>query len=126
MRCRWGRSATDPFRTYLPSSPYVSERTFTRGDFNRIPEHHLWGPRGYYKADFYTKAVARFVSETGYHGCPSVESIRKFIPADKLWHWKGNRALRMRGIAGSGFDAYTLLQNVLGETPLIWRNILEK
>jgi len=84
--------ATDPFRTYLPSSPYISERTFARGEFNRIPEHHLWGPRGYYKADFYTKAEARFVSETGYHGCPSVESIRKFIPEEKLWHWKNNRA----------------------------------
>ena len=84
--------AMDPFRGYLPSSPYISEKTFAIGKFNDIPEHHLWGPRGYYKADFYTKAVARFISETGYHGCPSVESIRKFIPADKLWPWQNNRA----------------------------------
>ena len=84
--------AMDPYRTYLPSSPYLSEKAFASGKNYSPPEHHLWGPRGYYKADFYTKAEARFVSETGYHGCPSVESIRKFIPEDKLWHWKNNRA----------------------------------
>lgn len=80
----------DPFRTFLPSSPYISERAYAEGKRALIPENHLWGPRKYYKADFYSKAVCRFASETGYHGCPEPESLRKFLSADKLWPWQDN------------------------------------
>jgi beta-mannosidase len=78
----------DPTRPYLPSSPYVSRAYFEGGNSgNFLPEDHLWGPRGYYKADFYTKSAAHFVSEIGYHGCPNRSSLeRMFEPAD-VYPW---------------------------------------
>ena len=78
----------DPTRPYLPSSPYVSRAYYERGNSgNFLPEDHLWGPRGYYKADFYTKSAAHFVSEIGYHGCPNRSSLeRMFEPAD-VYPW---------------------------------------
>ena len=33
----------------------------------------------------YKNNQARFVSETGYHGCPSLESIKKFITPENVW-----------------------------------------
>jgi beta-mannosidase len=51
---------------------------------------HLWGPRDYFKSKFYITSLCHFVSEIGYHGCPSPESIRKFISGDKLWPCMGN------------------------------------
>jgi len=68
----------DAYRDYLPSSPYVPDGV----DEDVVPERHLWGPRDYYKSSFYKDSVAHFVSETGYHGCPSRESIKKFISGD--------------------------------------------
>ena len=81
----------DYVREYLPSSPYIDEVAFKNhaGD-SRIPEQHLWGPRDYYKGDFYKNAIAHFASETGYHGCPSVKSIRKFISEKALWPYQLN------------------------------------
>jgi len=78
----------DPTRPYLPSSPYVSPAYYGQGNSgNFLPEDHLWGPRGYYKADFYTKSAAHFVSEIGYHGCPNRSSLeRMFEPAD-VYPW---------------------------------------
>ena len=71
----------DPFRMYLPSSPYI--------DFGvaryMVPEQHNWGARAYFKDDFYKQSNAHFISECGYHGCPAPESLAKYIPADKLW-----------------------------------------
>lgn len=71
----------DPFRMFLPSSPYIT---------NEVPrylgpEQHNWGPRAYFKDDFYKNSIAHFISECGYHGCPSPESLRKYIPKDQLW-----------------------------------------
>ena len=80
----------DPFRDYLPSSPYISKEAFDRGMERRVPEYHLWGPRGHYKADYYSNAVCRFASETGYHGCPDVSSVKRFIAPDKTWPWQDN------------------------------------
>jgi beta-mannosidase len=52
----------------------------------------MWGPRGYYKAPFYTEAVAVFVSEIGYHGCPNRESLEKMMDKKYVYPWdkKGN------------------------------------
>ena len=75
----------DDFRPYLPSSPYVDETSFALIDKYRPAEDHLWGPRNYFKSDYYKNATALFASETGFHGCPSVESIKKFITPEKLW-----------------------------------------
>ncbi len=74
----------DPWREYLPSSPYIGREVFETGDLSKMPEDHLWGPRGYYKAPYYVNTNAHFVSEMGAFGCPSVQSLEKFLPADAL------------------------------------------
>jgi len=80
----------DPFRPYLPSSPYMSPEVAKAQNENTMPEQHLWGPRDYYKSRFYTETTAHFVSEIGYHGCPNIASIRKFIEPKYLWPWQNN------------------------------------
>jgi len=78
----------DPVRTYLPSSPYYSEEVFRQGGHDSLlPEVHLWGPRGYYKAPFYTNTKAHFVSEIGYHGCPNRSSLEKMFDPEYVYPW---------------------------------------
>ena len=77
--------AYDGFRPYLPSSPYIDEVAYANLEKNRPAEDHLWGPRNYFKSDYYKNATALFASETGFHGCPSPESLKKFITKDHLW-----------------------------------------
>ena len=78
----------DPSRPYLPSSPYFSPKAYELGsNQDDLPERHLWGPRGYYKAPFYTAEKARFVSEIGYHGCPNRESLEKMFTKDCVYPW---------------------------------------
>jgi len=73
----------DVVRPYLPSSPYVDQVAFESG--KPTSEEHLWGPRDYFKGNYYKNSVCHFASETGYHGCPSPKSLAKFIAEDKLW-----------------------------------------
>jgi len=81
----------DPYRAYVPSSPYVPPSvTGSSQVWLRVPEQHLWGPRGYFKSPFYTQHSAHFIGEIGYHGCPNVSSIRRFISPKKLWPWQNN------------------------------------
>jgi beta-mannosidase len=75
----------DPYRQYLPSSPYISPEVVATGDHRLMPEEHLWGPRDYFKSTYYTEHTAEFVSEAGYHGCPSLSSLKRFIGPDHLW-----------------------------------------
>jgi beta-mannosidase len=80
----------DPERPYLPSSPFISREAFDV--HNRIvealsPERHLWGPRGFYKAPFYTAQDARFVSEIGYHGCPDITSLKRMMTSEHVYPW---------------------------------------
>ena len=42
--------------------------------------------------DFYKKSITLFASETGYHGCASPESIKRFIAPENLWPALGNPA----------------------------------
>ncbi|MBR4184855.1 MAG: hypothetical protein IKQ87_03735 [Clostridia bacterium] len=80
---------TDYSRPYLPSSPYIDEEAYrTKGE---ISENHLWGPRDYFKGDYYRNTVCHFASETGYHGCPSPGSLAKYISPDHLWPCLGDR-----------------------------------
>ncbi len=77
-------------RPYLPSSPVITTEMYNLGMTSQIHgttlvEDHLWGPRDYHKSDFYANNLARFISETGYHGCPSIESIKKFTSPEKVW-----------------------------------------
>ena len=51
----------DPYRPYLPSSPYISPAVAAHGlTYEKIehllPESHLWGPRDYFKSAYYTGA----------------------------------------------------------------------
>lgn len=81
----------DRSRPYLPSSPYVSDEYFNDLEGGKyMPEEHLWGSRKVYKNKAFLDTKAHFVSEIGAHGCPSPESIKKFISKDKLWHWENN------------------------------------
>lgn len=75
-------------RPYLPSSPYMDDYAYKTN--LPISEDHLWGPRDYFKGSYYKNTVCHFASETGYHGCPSPESLKKYISADKLWPWQNN------------------------------------
>jgi len=74
----------DPGRVYLPSSPYIDETAFAAGEAF-LPENHLWGPRNGFKSSYYKDALCHFASEIGYHGCPSPDSVRRFISPEKLW-----------------------------------------
>ena len=81
----------DPHRAFVPSSPYVPPSVGpVPSAWMRTPEQHLWGPRGYFKSPFYTLHSAHFIGEQGYHGCPNVASIRRFISPEKLWPWDNN------------------------------------
>jgi beta-mannosidase len=83
----------DPHRSYLPSSPYHSPAVFAAGNGGDLmPEVHLWGPRGYFKAPFYTESPAHFVSEIGYHGCPSRSSLKKMFDAESVYPWTQDAA----------------------------------
>lgn len=73
----------DASRPYLPSSPYIDDEAFATK--KHTPEEHLWGPRDYFKGDYYVNGICSFASEIGYHGCPSPRSLEKFIAPDKLW-----------------------------------------
>ncbi len=84
----------DPMRDYLPSSPYIGPEAYAKKESPEeiCPEYHLWGPREYYKQEFYRDATTIFASETGYHGCNSPEGIKKFIAPENLWPWQDNDA----------------------------------
>ncbi len=80
----------DPYRPYLPSSPYMSPEVVATGNLKLMPEDHLWGPRDYFKGRFYTEHTAHFVSEIGYDGCPGLSSLKRFLDDKHLWPWQDN------------------------------------
>jgi beta-mannosidase len=78
----------DPDRPYQPSSPYHSPQVFAAGNQSSLmPEVHLWGPRGYFKAQNYTNTPAHFASEIGYHGCPTRSSLEKMFDPEAVHPW---------------------------------------
>ena len=79
----------DPARSFLPSSPYFDEEA-AKLPQAFLTENHLWGPRDYYKSDFYKNSLSHFASEIGYHGCTAKVSMEKFLSPDKLWSWQNN------------------------------------
>jgi beta-mannosidase len=91
-----------------------------------MPEQHLWGPRDYYKSRFYTESTAHFASEIGYHGCPNVSSIERFIEPAHLWPWQDNAQWRVHAadqVPGGGPFAYRIklmadqVRELFGEEP---------
>lgn len=77
----------DPHRPFVPSSPYVAPAIAASERWDLLPEHHLWGPRNYFKSPFYSQNTAHFIGEIGYHGCPNPSSLRRFLPPEHLWPW---------------------------------------
>ena len=108
----------DPKTPYLPSSPFISEEVFKIN--NKVspelsPEMHLWGPRGFYKAPFYTDNNARFVSEIGYHGAPNVESLKKMMTPDNVYPW-------VNGAKAETEDVVTVDGEVKKAEKLVWND----
>ena len=117
----------DISRPYLPSSPYITGEMYKMGiksqvTGSRLVEDHMWGPRNYYKSEFYKTNSAKFISETGYHGCPSFESIKKFISREKLWPYKDNSQWILHSSDRKGNDSRVMLmekqvRNLFGNVP---------
>lgn len=81
----------DPWRSYLPSSPYFSAALWRLGPSHESrPEDHLWGPRDDFKGSYYLTSNAHFASEIGYHGCPARASLEKMMTPEHLWPWQDN------------------------------------
>ena len=98
----------DVGRPYLASSPYVSDEVFD--NFNlHCAEEHLWGVRDYHKSDFHKQAKQHFISETGYHGCPNLESIKKFITPEKVWPYADNSEWILHSSDQAGNPARVML-----------------
>ena len=109
-------------RPYLASSPYVSRELFENYTSEDLPEAHRWGPRDYYKSDFYKNTKAHFISETGYHGCPSVEAIKKFITPDRVWPYRNNPEWTLHSSNQNGNEYRVVLmedqvRQLFGEIP---------
>lgn len=101
-------------RPYLPSSPYISEKMYAAGIRSQahdssLVENHVWGPRDYFKSDYYRQSKAHFISEMGYHGCPSFESIKKFITPEKLWPYQDNSEWILHSSDQKGYDGRIML-----------------
>ena len=81
----------DPARPYLPSSPYITPEAYaTKNPLAHMPEDHLWGARDTFKAEFYHNKTVHFISETGYHGCPSKSSLEKFLSPGRIFPYQDN------------------------------------
>ena len=118
----------DKCRPYLPSSPYIPTEIYVnKGNapgYSELdmPENHLWGARKYYKQDYYRFSKAHFISETGYHGSPSAESIRKFIDKDHQWPCYNDPQWTLHSSDQSGNPGRVHLmtdqiRQILGEVP---------
>lgn len=98
-------------RPYLPSSPYISDAVYKNRPAVAPSEDHVWGPRDYYKSNFYRENRAHFISEIGYHGCPSLESIKKFITPEKVWPYHNNSEWILHSSDQKGNDARVMLMD---------------
>lgn len=57
-----------------------------------LEEDPFWGENLYNfrRYEFYQWWLVHFISECGYHGCPPVSSLKKYIPEDRLTPWLNN------------------------------------
>lgn len=95
----------DPGREYLPSSPYIDEEGY-KTTLGYLSEQHPWGPRDYFKNQYYSENLCHFASEMGYHGCPSPASIRKFITPENVWPPDNDEWLLHASSPYPGYDQY--------------------
>lgn len=100
----------DPYRAYIESSPCIPE-----GETNEyvVPEQHNWGPRDYFKGDFYRNSTAHFISEIGYHGCPSVASLKRYIPEAEMQDFVNSPSMRTHNTEYINADARGYNRNKL-------------
>lgn len=103
-------------RPYLPSSPYFDAIAFETQKCSS--EDHLWGPRDFFKGEFYMNAIAHFASEIGYHGCPSPASLSKFLSPQALKELGNGEVFenvewRLHGTSCSTEYDYTAYRNAL-------------
>ena len=105
----------DYARPYLPSSPYMSEAVF-QGK-GKLPENHLWGPRDYFKGNFYKNSFCHFASEIGYHGFPSPSSLRKFLKEPEI-------IFKEDGIPTDEYLVHSASMETLPGAPYAYRNRL--
>ena len=76
----------DPFTPYIPSSPWWTPDVVSGKA--KLSQDHLWGPRSqYFKGPFWTANTPTFVSETGYHGCPNLESLKRMMTPGCVYPW---------------------------------------
>lgn len=111
----------DVNRPYLASSPFYSDAV--AADRSLQPaEQHLWGSRDYFKSYEYRSCPAHFISECGYHGCPSPESIKKFITPERVWPYFDNEEWILHSSDQDGQDKRVMLMHdqviqLFGEVP---------
>ena len=86
----------DPVRSYLPCSPYLDPATCAQGQELAV-EQHLWGERRGFDGPYYTSSPAQFASEIGYHGCPSPDSVDRFIEAAHRFPCEGDEQWILHG-----------------------------
>ena len=115
----------DPFRPYLPSSPYLSKEVLARGTAS-MPEAHLWGARENYRSEVYENTWSHFVSEIGFHGCPASSSVKKFLSPEHVWPYWDNPEWTLHAtspIPGAGLFDYRvelmakMVRNTFGTVP---------
>lgn len=90
---------TTPF---LPSSPYMSEAVFQGKGI--LPENHLWGPRDYFKGNFYRNTFCHFASEIGYPAFPCVLSLKRFLKEPEKIFRENGTATDEYLIHGAGME----------------------
>ena len=98
-------SQHDPGREYLPSSPYIDQVASTK-TLSDLAEQHPWGPRDYFKSDYYQNIRCHFASEMGYHGCPHPDSVKKFITPENWWPPENKEWMLHASSPYPGYDLY--------------------
>jgi len=73
----------DGTRPYWPSSPSGGEEP----NSPREGDVHIWHHGEYYKSKVYESEleVALFISEIGHLSCPDIETLKSYIPKERLW-----------------------------------------
>jgi beta-mannosidase len=105
------------FKTpYLPSSPYISDKIIKKG--LEQPENHLWW-RTWFKEPGYKDSACRFISEIGYQGCPSPQSLAKFMRPERIMPWRNEEECRKAGedIANDDWIAHSVAVEKGGNAP---------
>lgn len=66
----------DFIRPFLPSSPYMEGDAYMTWN---LAEWHQWAQGVFFKDDAYKNLPNEFISETGYLGLPSINSLKEFL-----------------------------------------------